>query len=285
MTIELAYRQLANNLQSQYDQREANAIANLVMEKITGLNRVDRLMVHHRDLTEDEDKQLTAYNQALLSGQPVQYVLEEAWFAHLPFYVNHWVLIPRPETEELVEWIRAENGNIMGLRVLDIGTGSGCIPIALKKQMPGASIISIDKSKEALEVASKNALALTAVIELKAVDFLDQDQWEQLGEIDLIVSNPPYIMESEKSDMEAHVLDHEPNMALFVSDEDPLLFYRNIAQFGQSHLSTNGTVYLEINQALGKEVCDLFESMGYYTELKQDLQGKDRMVKAQLLDN
>ncbi len=285
MTIELAYRQLANNLESLYDQREANAIANLVMEKITGLNRIDRLMVHHRSLSEQEDKQLTAYSQALLSGQPVQYVLEEAWFAHLPFYVNHWVLIPRPETEELVEWIRAENGNIMGLRVLDIGTGSGCIPIALKKQMPGASIISIDKSNEALEVAAKNALALTAVIELKAIDFLDQDQWEQLGEIDLIVSNPPYIMESEKSGMEAHVLDHEPNMALFVSDDDPLLFYRNIAQFGQTHLSTNGMVYLEINQALGKEVCDLFESMGYYTELKQDLQGKDRMVKAQLLDN
>lgn len=285
MSIELAYRQLANNLQSLYDQREANAIANLVMEKITGLNRVDRLMVHQRSLTEQEADQLAKNSQSLLTGQPVQYVLEEAWFAHLAFYVNPSVLIPRPETEELVEWIRVENGNIMGLRVLDIGTGSGCIPIALKKQMPGASIMSIDKSKEALEVAAKNALTLTAVIELKVLDFLDQAQWDQLGEIDLIVSNPPYIMLSEKTSMESHVLDHEPAMALFVPNEDPLLFYRNIAQFGQTHLSTNGTVYLEINQALGKEVCELFESMGYYTELKQDLQGKDRMVKAQLLDN
>lgn len=284
MSIELAYRQLANNLQSLYDQREANAIANLVMEKITGLNRVDRLMVHTRGLTDQEAHQFEQYCQSLMAGQPVQYVLEEAWFAHFPFYVNHWVLIPRPETEELVEWIRVENGNIMGLRVLDIGTGSGCIPIALKKQMPGASIMSIDKSKEALAVAAKNALTLTAVIELKEIDFLDQVQWEQLGEIDLIVSNPPYIMESEKRGMASHVLDHEPNMALFVSDADPLLFYRNIALFGQTHLSTNGTVYLEINQALGKEVCELFENMGYFTELKQDLQGKDRMVKAQLLD-
>lgn len=138
MTLELAYRQLAQNLQSLYDQREANAIANLVMEKISGLHRVDRLMVQHRDLGEEEAVQLEKYQHALMDGKPVQYVLEEAWFAHLPFYVNQWVLIPRPETEELVEWIRAENGNIMGLRVLDIGTGSGCIPIALKKQMPGA---------------------------------------------------------------------------------------------------------------------------------------------------
>lgn len=283
--MELAYRELAKSLESNYDQREALAIANLVMEKVTGLKRIDRLMVSQSILSAAAYEQLAIYSSQLLQGKPLQYVLEEAWFAHLPFYVNQWVLIPRPETEELVEWIRLENGNIMGLRVLDIGTGSGCIPIALKKQMPGASIISIDKSKEALEVATKNALELKAVIELKALDFLDQKQWEQLGEVDLIVSNPPYIMESEKPSMEAHVLDHEPSMALFVPDQDPLLFYRNIAQFGQTHLSINGTVYLEINQALGNEVSALFESMGYYTELKQDMQGKDRMVKAQLLDN
>jgi release factor glutamine methyltransferase len=283
--MELAYRELAKSLETNYDQREAMAIANLVMEKVTGLKRIDRLMESHRILSAAETGQLAIYSGQLLQGKPLQYVLEEAWFAHLPFYVNQWVLIPRPETEELVEWIRLENGNIMGLRVLDIGTGSGCIPIALKKQMPGASIISIDKSKEALEVAQRNALELKAVIELKALDFLDQEQWEQLEEVDLIVSNPPYIMESEKASMEAHVLDHEPSMALFVPDQDPLLFYRNIALFGQTHLSINGTVYLEINQALGKEVAALFESMGYYTELKQDMQGKDRMLKAQLLDN
>ncbi len=285
MTMELAYRELAKSLESNYDQREALAIANLVMEKVTGLKRIDRLLESQRILSPAASEQLAIYSSQLLQGKPLQYVLEEAWFAHLPFYVNQWVLIPRPETEELVEWIRLENANIMGLRVLDIGTGSGCIPIALKKQMPGASIMSIDKSKEALEVATKNALELKAVIELKALDFLDQKQWEQLGEVDLIVSNPPYIMESEKASMESHVLDHEPIMALFVPDQDPLLFYRNIAQFGQTHLSINGTVYLEINQALGNEVCALFESMGYFTELKQDMQGKDRMVKAQLLDN
>jgi release factor glutamine methyltransferase len=282
--MELAYRQLAKSLETIYDQREAMAIANLVMEKITGLKRIDRLMESHSILSAAETKQLALYSSQLLQGIPLQYVLEEAWFARLPFYVNQWVLIPRPETEELVEWISLENGNIMGLRILDIGTGSGCIPISLKKQMPGASIISIDKSKEALEVATRNALDLKAVIELKALDFLDQQHWEQLGEVDLIVSNPPYIMESEKTSMESHVLNHEPSMALFVPDQDPLLFYRNIAQFGQTHLSTNGKVYLEINQAFGIEVCALFESMGYYTELKQDMQGKDRMVKAQLSD-
>ncbi len=285
MTMELAYRQLAKSLETYYDPREAVAIANLVMEKITGLKRIDRLLESHRVLSNAETEKLAFFSSQLLQGKPLQYVLGEAWFAHLPFYVNQWVLIPRPETEELVEWIRLENSHTMGLRILDIGTGSGCIPIALKKQMPGASIISIDKSKEALEVATKNALDLKAVIEIKSLDFLDQEQWEQLGEVDLIVSNPPYIMESEKASMESHVLDHEPNMALFVPDQDPLLFYRNIALFGQTHLSINGTVYLEINQALGIQVCALFQSLGYDTALKQDMQGNDRMVKAQLLHN
>ncbi len=283
--MELAYRELAKSLQSIYDQREASAIANLVMEHITGLQRVNRLIEASRDLSAEESHQLGLYSSQLLQGKPIQYVLTEAWFTQLPFYVNQWVLIPRPETEELVEWIILENVNTSGLRILDIGTGSGCIPITLKKQIPGASIISIDKSQEALAVAAKNALQLDAVIELKVLDFLVPEQWDQLGKIDLIVSNPPYVMESEKTTIEAHVLDYEPSMALFVPDLDPLLFYRNIALFGQTHLTINGTVYLEINQALGKEVCELFESMGYYTKLKQDMQGKDRMVKAQLLDN
>ena len=283
--MELAYRELAKSLQSIYDQREASAIANLVMEHITGLQRVNRLIEASRDLSAEESHQLGLYSSQLLQGKPIQYVLTEAWFAQLLFYVNQWVLIPRPETEELVEWIILENVNTSGLRILDIGTGSGCIPITLKKQIPGASIISIDKSQEALAVAAKNALQLDAVIELKVLDFLVPEQWDQLGKIDLIVSNPPYVMESEKTTIEAHVLDYEPSMALFVPDLDPLLFYRNIALFGQTHLTINGTVYLEINQALGKEVCELFESMGYYTKLKQDMQGKDRMVKAQLLDN
>ena len=283
--MELAYRELAKSLEYNYDQRESLAIANMVLEKITGLKRIDRLMQSNQTLSASELSQLADFGHQLSLGKPIQYVLEEAWFAKLPFYVNEWVLIPRPETEELVEWIRLENGNIMGLRVLDIGTGSGCIPIALKKQMPGAAVLSIDKSREAIEVAAKNALDLKAVIELKNIDFLDSDQWDAIGEQDLIVSNPPYIMESEKTEMEPHVLNHEPHLALFVPDQDPLLFYRNIALFGQTHLSTNGSIYLEINQALGKAVCDLFDSMGYYTELKQDMQGKDRMVKAQLLDN
>ena len=283
--MELAYRELAKSLEYNYDQRESLAIANMVLEKITGLKRIDRLMQSNQTLSASELSQLADFGHQLSLGKPIQYVLEEAWFAKLPFYVNEWVLIPRPETEELVEWIRLENGNIMGLRVLDIGTGSGCIPIALKKQMPGAAVLSIDKSREAIEVAAKNALDLKTVIELKNIDFLDSNQWDAIGEQDLIVSNPPYIMESEKTEMEPHVLNHEPHLALFVPDQDPLLFYRNIALFGQTHLSTNGSIYLEINQALGKAVCDLFDSMGYYTELKQDMQGKDRMVKAQLLDN
>ncbi len=283
MTIEFAYRDLAQTLQTIYEKREASTIANMVMESITGLNRIDRIMHKEQVL---QDPQIMIHHQyltALKTCKPIQYVLGEAWFAGMPFYVNEAVLIPRPETEELTAWIISEQVNIPGLRVLDIGTGSGCIPITLKKNMEACTVLSIDISKAALAVAKKNALSLQCNIELKECDFLDDTKWNEFGSYDIIVSNPPYIKESEKTTMLPHVVAFEPSLALFVPDNDALIFYKKILAFGKGHLSVNGAIYMEFNEALGNELAILFQQGGFFTELKKDLQGKDRMLKAQAI--
>lgn len=282
MLVELAYQQLLQKLEALYEKREATTIANWVIEHITGLKRMDRLLQKEATLNSDQlQKLITKTNQLQLS-EPVQYVLREAWFAGLPFYVDQSVLIPRPETEELVEWIMDDHQHKQFKQVLDIGTGSGCIPISLKLKIPNASVTSIDISSDALIIAQKNASNLHANIHLKQVNFLDESNWQALARYDCIVSNPPYIKDSERNSMAKHVIDFEPNIALFVPDNDPLLFYRKIAIFGLQHLEKTGAIYLEINQTLGNEVVALFKQSGYTTEIRKDLMGNDRMVKAAL---
>jgi release factor glutamine methyltransferase len=199
----------------------------------------------------------------------------------MKFFVNENVLIPRPETEELVYWVGEESKKltIKSQKLLEIGTGSGCISIVLKKELPGLLITSIDVSSGALEVAKKNAVTQEAEINFLVIDFLDEENWKRLPVFDIIVSNPPYIKQSEQSAMSSHVTGFEPSIALFVPDEDALLFYRNIASFAKTHLAQQGLVFLEINEALGKEVVELYEKEGYAVELKKDMQGKDRMLK------
>lgn len=281
MLIEIAYQQLAQNLESLYEKREAANIANWVIEKITGLKRVDRIIQKTRLLSSVESVELNRKSAMLLNSMPVQYVLEEAWFAGMPFFVNKSVLIPRPETEELIEWVITENNQKVFKQILDIGTGSGCIPIALKKQLPDTSILSIDISKEALLVAEKNTFQLHVSIDFKLINFLNESNWKDLPIVDCIVSNPPYIKLSEKENMSKNVLDFEPPLALFVTDEDPLLFYRKIALFGKSHLIEGGLVFLEINEELGADVISLYHQHGYRTTLKKDMMGKDRMIMAE----
>jgi release factor glutamine methyltransferase len=167
------------------------------------------------------------------------------------------------------------------MSIIDIGTGSGCIPIALKKQLPRASLTAVDTSPQALQTALANARLNNAEVEFKQLDFLDQNQWQQLGKFDIIVSNPPYIKKSEAASMRKNVLDYEPALALFVPNEDPLVFYRYLADFGLTHSKEQGMLFAEINEALGEEVVHLFQQKGYiHVELKKDMQGKDRMVKA-----
>ncbi len=283
MTISTAYNQLLYQLFELYDDREAANIADWVIEFITGQKRIDRLIYKNIPLNEAQIKQLHLFIDKLLQHQPVQYVLNEAWFAAMKFYVDDNVLIPRPETEELVELV-ASNSKIkhQKSKILDIGTGSGCIPIALKKKLPNAEITSIDVSEKALEIATKNAKDLRTAINLRQVDFLDNNTWESLGKFDIIVSNPPYIKQSESINMSKHVTSYEPNIALFVTDDDALIFYKKIAEFGKQHLTENGQIFVEINEVLGNETISLLESFGYKALLKKDLQGKDRMAQAWL---
>jgi release factor glutamine methyltransferase len=285
MTLELAYLQLKYQLEILYEKREASKIANMVMEHITGIERMDRILQKDIKLNHEQRKLLDAKTNRLLNCEPVQYVLGEAWFANKPFQVNSSVLIPRPETEELIEWIVKENEEKEFQNVLDIGTGSGCIPITLKTKLPKVNVMSIDISSEALTIAQNNAIDHEVDIELKQIDFLDESNWHDLPLFDCIVSNPPYIKDSERNTLSKHVIIYEPSIALFVSDEDPLIFYRKIALLGKQHLEKSGSIYLEINQTLGKEVVELFEESGYQVELRKDLMENDRMVKAEKLTN
>lgn len=280
MTIQQAYHFLQQQLSTIYDNDEANNIADLVIEHITGYKKLGRIT--HKDVSINE-KQIALLNsltKELETHKPVQYVLGEAWFYEQKFFVNEHVLIPRPETEELVELVASCKLTITS--ILDIGTGSGCIPIILKKKLPKTDITAIDVSAEALAVAKTNAVNLHTDIHFKQVDFLNEQAWNELDSYDVIVSNPPYIKQSESSTMHTNVLSFEPHIALFVYDDDALLFYRKIALFGQTHLNENGKMFVEINEALGAETIALFESYGYTAILKKDMQHKDRMIVASL---
>ena len=280
MTVQEAYKTLLFQLFEIYSNREATLIANLVIENITGLSKIDRIINKDFRLTELENATLLNLTEKLLSHIPVQYVINECWFGSNKFYVDENVLIPRPETEELIEWITDDiKKSGENVKILDIGTGSGCIPITLKSKYPKSEISALDISESALIVAAKNAENLNTTINFIHTDFLNEKNWD-IGQFDIIVSNPPYIKASEKEEMQKNVVYYEPHLALFVEDDDPLLFYRKIAKFGIEHLRKNGNIYVEINESLGQETRNCFESFNYAVELKKDLQNKDRMIKA-----
>ena len=289
MTIHEAQQQLIFQLYHIYDNREAANIADLVMEYITGWKKIDRILNKQVPLSKHKIELLESYISDLLSHKPVQYVLNEAWFFGLRLFVNEHVLIPRPETEELVKWILDEVANRQNvtegsqpghLSILDIGTGSGCISVALKKHLPKAEIIACDISKDALEVAQKNALDHDVNITFLQINFLDHTQWRSLSPFDIIVSNPPYIPLKDKAAMQPNVVEYEPHLALFVEDNDPKIFYQAIAEFSVEKLNTNGCIFAEIHENLGTEVHNYFQGISLgRVELKKDMQGKDRMIK------
>ena len=286
MGIQDAYTQLMYQLFELYDDREAANIADLVIEHVTGFKRIDRITNKKFPLNNTQQEMLQQHTTALLKHKPVQYVLHEAWFAGMQFYVDENVLIPRPETEELVAWIVQEHKtlHLQNVKILDIGTGSGCIPIALKKQLPTCDIHAADISKGALSTAQKNASTLHAAITFHEVDILDETSRNRLSKFDVVVSNPPYIKQSEEAAMHYNVLKYEPHLALFVPDEDALLFYKAIADFGLQHLTAGGKLFFEINEMLGASVKALLKQKGYSNvEIRKDMQGKDRMVKAILV--
>lgn len=281
MTIGQATQHSIEQLTTLYDPGEAAAIGDWLLEYLTGTKRTGRISQQQKELPPEQENQLMQYLQRLLTHEPIQYVLNEAWFCGLRFYVDNNVLIPRPETEELVEWIITNcKFPISQLSILDIGSGSGCIPIALKRRLGKAEVTSVDISPGVLDVAKKNARTLGVTVDFRQLDFLDETQWAELSSYDVIVSNPPYIPQKDLAEMQRNVTEYEPATALFVPDNDPLVFYRAIAAFGKKHLNTCGTIYMEIHESLGEAVTELFKANDYKTVLKKDMQGKDRMLKA-----
>lgn len=251
------------------------------MEYLSGSAKTERMLYQHAALTADETVQLEQFTNRLLNQEPVQYVLGETWFCGLKFEVNPQVLIPRPETEELVEWIIAScRFPVTALTLVDIGTGSGCIPVSLKRRIRKADVHACDISAGAIETASANAARLGAPVHFHALNFLQPETWDSLPETDIIVSNPPYIPAAEKQQMEGNVVNYEPHLALFVPDNDPLVFYRAIAGYARKKLKPAGMIFLEIHEDLGNAVNALFEQEGYATTIKKDMQGKDRMIRA-----
>lgn len=280
-TYSSAFIGLCNALKALYDDREAAAIAHEVMEHITGATRLQRITDKDKSFSADQLAEYELISPLLAQGTPLQYVTGKCWFMGQEYMVNSNVLIPRPETEELVQWI-ADDRRKQQISILDIGTGSGCIPIALKLELPEANVSAIDVSKEALAVANSNAIAISADVTFTAFDFLNKDSWDSLGKYDVVVSNPPYIPEAEAETLHRNVRDHEPGLALFVPDNDALLFYRHIADFGLQHLNEGGAVYCELHVDFATDTKELFVSKGYtQTEVKEDMHGNLRMLKAQ----
>lgn len=291
MTIHEASRRLLFELFHLYDEREAATIMDWVMEHVTGWKKIDRVTNKTVPLSAAQQQLLQQYTAELQTHKPIQYVLREAWFYKMKLYVDENVLIPRPETEELVEWVIAEWGvgslesgvgsRESGVsRMLDIGTGSGCIAVALKKNLPAAEVYGCDISEGALTVAKRNADGQQVPVQFQLLDILSAEERKQLAQFDIIVSNPPYIPLRDKATMANHVVSYEPHLALFVENNDPLIFYNAIADFSASHLNKRGSIYLEIHEDLGEDVMLLYKDRGYNNiELRKDLQGRDRMIK------
>lgn len=284
MTVQEATYYILKQLRTIYEESEASQITDWVMEKITGSIKTERMLYKNAALTTNEEVQLENYTERLVQHEPVQYVLNESWFSGFKFYVDKNVLIPRPETEELVEWVITNcKFPIDQLKILDIGSGSGCIPISLKRRIRKAEVWSCDISSDAIDVAKRNSSLLGVEVNFVQLDFLDSNTWDMLPSFDVIISNPPYVPEKDKETMQPNVLQYEPATALFVPDNDPLVFYKAIAEFGKTHLNKSGNIYTEIHEDLGLATMDVFHSAGYISEIKKDMQQKNRMVRSGLI--
>lgn len=279
-TLEKQYLTALSHL---YGADEARNIYYAVIDALLGITRTGYPHKKHTLVDDPESTAITALLPELKAGKPVQYALGHAWFMGMKLTVNESVLIPRPETEELADRIRkAYTPQTNAIRIIDIGTGSGCIAIALKKAMANAVTYALDISSEALETARQNAKAQGTDIRFIQADLLEWDAFFDASlQFDVVVSNPPYITPEEQRHMHPNVLEYEPHLALFVEGETPLLFYDHIASFAIKHLVSGGQLFVEINPLYGHEVCELFRKKGFDTVvLHQDMQGRDRIVQA-----
>ncbi len=274
-------KHILSDLKGLYDEREIRRFIFMLIESYTGISRAR--LLSEPDITINEPALLKIHFAVrdLKKFRPIQYITGKTHFLDLELDVDDHVLIPRPETEELVSWVIQDLKPGKDLKILDIGTGSGCIAIALKKYMKTALVTAVDNDEKALQIAGRNAHNNHCEVLFDKADILDQQALKDTGHFDVIVSNPPYVRYLERQMMQPNVLDYEPESALFVPDDDPLLYYRAILGFSHSHLSSKGHIYVEINENLGSETKALFREYGFHeVELRKDLNGKDRFIRA-----
>ena len=280
MNLSTFYRNFIRGLQPIYSDHEAANITNMCFEKIAGVTKSDVIKNPDLILTTDQFEELNNSLAELLIHKPVQYVLGEVWFYKLKFKVDKNVLIPRPETEELVNEVFDFIKQSSSQKIIDIGTGSGCISISIKKEFPETLVTAIDVDEKAVSIAKKNASLHQTEINFVQINFLDTSNWNQFETFDIIISNPPYIPIAENATMDKNVTTYEPHLALFVPNEQPLLFYEAIALFSKTHLTENGKIFMEVHENLAKEVATLFINHKFHSEIKKDIFEKDRMVMA-----
>ena len=280
MTVQKLYRHLLAALKEIYNPNEAASITDIIFEWAADITKSGMLLYPEKELNNKIIEQLNNALEKLLQHIPVQYVTGEAWFYKMKFKVSPAVLIPRPETEELVLEIINHVSQNTKASILDIGTGSGCIAIALKKNLPQANVSAIDISNKALQVAMENSTRQETAISFLEINFLEEATWSDLPMYDIIVSNPPYIPIIEKELMDKNVTAHEPHTALFIPTESPLIFYEKIALFGKTHLNKAGKIFMETHEDFAGKVAALFEESAYQSTIKKDMFGKERMVMA-----
>lgn len=277
--MQQSLKYISSQLEGLYSGLEIQEFYLLIMEKLTGKTRTEIRINKNNELSPESVSHVQNYVDDLKKKVPIQYILCETQFYGFPFYVNSSVLIPRPETEELVEWILNENRG--GQNILDIGTGSGCIAIALVKMNALYNITALDISQKALEVAKENAVLNDVNISFQLADITSGLTFNQKW--DVIVSNPPYIPERESKEMQVGVVDFEPHEALFVPNDEPLLFYEAIARFAKEHLTGHGKLYFEIHRDFGENTVRMLQNKGFkHIELRKDISGNDRMIRCSI---
>lgn len=284
MTLSQWHRKYIADLATLYPRCESESLFYRTVDYLWGMDRLHYSLDKDAGLPPEESEKISRIFERLSVGEPLQYITGEQVFFGRRFAVDPRVLIPRGETEELVALLLS--GDDKGsLKLLDIGTGSGAIAVTLATERPGWQVKGMDISPGALDVAGENARRLDAAVDFVEADILDENRWAELGVYDIIVSNPPYVRESEKKTMHANVLEHEPQGALFVPDGDPLVFYRTIARFAKIGLAPGGKLYFEINEALGRETADMLAELGFRNvKIHQDINGRDRMAEARKND-
>lgn len=272
---------IKNTLQHIYNNDELPQIAALLLQHITGLTKIERILDEEKNISSTQITNLEKKLDLLLQEMPIQYVLGETYFYKNRFKVNADCLIPRPETEELVAWLLLEIKSIKTpVHIIDIGTGSGCIIISLAKNAPQHNYTAIDISKKAIEIAAYNAIEHKVKIDFLALDILQDNKNANLPKFDYIISNPPYIPIKEKNEMENKIIHFEPPIALFTPNDNANIFYKKIVQFAKNNLQNTGKIWVEINQNLGYETEQIFKEAGFLTQLKKDLFNNDRFIKA-----